>query len=138
MSNQHKNKTLATFLCLFFGSLGAHRFYLYGKRDHYAWLHLISLPFSYFLAKLYFNLDPFYTYSPWLLSLLIAMFISLILGLKSDENWDAQFNPHSGSKSDSTWILALLLVFAVGAGAIILIGIMARGFDLMYTGGAYG
>ncbi|RYE78204.1 MAG: NINE protein, partial [Oxalobacteraceae bacterium] len=29
----HKNKTLATLLALLFGSIGLHRFYLYGRRD---------------------------------------------------------------------------------------------------------
>ena len=138
MTIRHKNKTLVTFLSFPLGGLGAHRFYLYGKNDAIAWLHFASLPLSYFLSKLYFNLDPFITYLPFILSLLVAVISALVLGLSSDEKWDAQHNSNSGKQSDSSWLLALILVLDVGAGAIILIGMMARAFDLMYTGGAYG
>jgi len=138
MTTSHKNKTLATFLSFSLGSVGAHRFYLYGKRDPIAWLHALSIPLSFLLAKLYFNLNEFLTYGPWLISLLVALFMTLILGLQSDEKWDAKFNPKSDKKSDSNWFLAVILVLAVGCGAIVLIGMMARAFDLLYTGGAYG
>ena len=138
MTIQHKNKTLTAFLSFSLGSVGAHRFYLYGKNDAIAWLHFASLPLSILLSKLYFNLNEFITFAPWLLSLLVALLTTLILGLKSDEKWDAQFNASSEKKSDSSWFLALVLVFDVGAGAIVLIGMMARAFDLLYTGGAYG
>lgn len=73
-----------------------------------------------------------------MLSFLISILMCLVLGLKSDEHWDAQFNPHSGTKSASSWPLAILLLFSVGLGAISLLFVMARGFDLLYTGGAYG
>lgn len=73
-----------------------------------------------------------------MLSFLISILMCLVLGLKSDEHWDAQFNPHSGRQSASSWPLAILLVFSVGLGAISLLFVMARGFDLLYTGGAYG
>lgn len=138
MTTSHKNKTLATFLSFSLGSVGAHRFYLYGKRDPIAWLHALSIPVSFLLVKLYFNLNEFLTYGPWLISLLVALFMTLILGLQSDEKWDAKFNPQSDQKSDSSWFLAVILVLAVGCGAIVLIGMMARAFDLLYTGGAYG
>jgi hypothetical protein len=36
---QHKSKTLATWLALLGGAFGAHRFYLHGVRDVWAWLH---------------------------------------------------------------------------------------------------
>lgn len=136
--SKHKNKTLTVLICLLFGSLGAHRFYLYGKRDNLAWLHFMSLPVSLLISKLYFNLNFFITFGPWMLSFLISILMCLVLGLKSDEHWDAQFNRHSGTQSASSWPLAILLVFSVGLGAISLLFVMARGFDLLYTGGAYG
>lgn len=136
--SKHKNKTLTVLICLLFGSLGAHRFYLYGKRDNFAWLHFMSLPISFLISKLYFNLNFFITFGPWMLSFLISILTCLVLGLKSDEHWDAQFNLHSGRQSASSWPLAILLVFSVGLGAISLLFVMARGFDLLYTGGAYG
>ena len=138
MSNKHKNKTLAAFLSLILGSLGAHRFYLYGKRDPIARLHFASLPISILLSKLYFNLDPFITYAPWILSLLTSFAMCLVLGLKSDEKWDAQFNATSSETSDTSWPLALIVVTALACAAITLLFILARGMDLLLTGGAYG
>jgi TM2 domain-containing membrane protein YozV len=138
MTTKHKNKTIATFLAATLGSVGAHRFYLFGKRDQFAWLHLISLPISLLLANLLFNLPLLLTMSPWALSLLTSLFTALALGLKSDEKWDAHYNPESNQKSDSTWPLALILVLTMAFGAFALIFVLARGFALLYTGGVDG
>ena len=138
MTNQHKNKTLCAFLGLTLGSLGAHRFYLYGKTDRFAWLHFASLPFSFMLTKLYFNLNGLVTYSPWLASLLISLLVTMVLGLRSDEKWDAQFNASSGQTSDTSWPIAFAIIGAGSLGAMTLLFIIARAFDLIYTGGAYG
>jgi hypothetical protein len=73
-----------------------------------------------------------------MLSALAGLFEALILGLMSDEKWDVKFNAHSGKKSDSEWPLALVLVLTLAIGATALITVLARGFDLLYTGGAYG
>lgn len=116
MSATHKNKTLATFLAFALGSLGAHRFYLYGKKDFWAWVHVFLFPLSVF-----------------------AGFIgALVIGLTPDDKWDAQHNQNSGRQSKSDWPLAVLLVLTLAVGAIALIATIARVFDLIYTGGAYG
>lgn len=116
MPTQHKNKTLSTFLAAIFGGLGLHRFYLYGKKDIWAWVHLLGLPFSIF-----------------------AGFIgALVIGLTPDEKWDAQHNTHSGRTSNSGWINILLVVVTFALGSTALIATIARGFDLYLTGGALG
>jgi TM2 domain-containing membrane protein YozV len=138
MQTPHKNKTLATLLSSLFGAFGVHRFYLRGKRDRLAWLHVSTLPISILYTKLFFNLPLFVTASPLMLSALAGLFEALILGLMSDEKWDVKFNAHSGKKSDSEWPLALVLVLTLAIGATALITVLARGFDLLYTGGAYG
>ena len=77
MPNSHKNKTLATLLATLFGGIGLHRFYLHGKKDIWAWVHILCFPFSIF-----------------------AGFIAaLVFGLTPDEKWDAQHNAHSGRTS---------------------------------------
>lgn len=76
--------------------------------------------------------------SPLVLSLLASLLEALVLGLTSDEAWDARYNPKSGKKSESSWILALILVLTLGIGAMALIAVLARSLDLLYTGGAYG
>ncbi|OWW19126.1 NINE protein [Noviherbaspirillum denitrificans] len=116
MTTVHKNKTLATFLAAIFGGLGFHRFYLYGKKDRWAWVHVLLFP----------------------LSIFAAFIEALMIGLTADEKWDETHNRDSGRKSDSGWLLVILLVLTFGGGAIAVIAAIARTFDLMFTGGAYG
>lgn len=116
MNKPHKNKTLATLLAAVLGGLGAHRFYLYGKKDAWAWVHVFLFP----------------------LSILAGFLAALVLGLTPDEKWDALHNRESGRHSQSGWLLVILLVLSFAVGAIAVIAVIARGFDLLYTGGAYG
>lgn len=112
----HKNKTLAALLASLLGGVGAHRFYLHGKKDLWAWVHVILFPLSIF-----------------------AGFIgALVIGLTPDEKWDAEKNPASGKQSDSGWPVIFIVVLTFGFGATALIATIARVFDLLYTGGAYG
>ncbi len=134
----HKNKSIATLLAVSLGGLGAYRFYLRGMRDKWGWLHLATLPISSALLPLFHKEMAFFALLPLIISTLGGFLAALVLGLTSDEKWDAQFNPNSGKKSDSTWPLALLIVLAFGGGAIGLIATLARSFDLLMTGGAYG
>lgn len=112
----HKNKTLATLLAAVFGSLGAHRFYLYGKKDGRAWLYVLLCPLSVFPAVI----------------------AALMIGLTPDAKWDAEHNPDSGKQSDSGWTVILIVIATFGIGTTLLIAAIARTFDLLYTGGAYG
>lgn len=138
MSTPHKNKSFATFLALLLGGVGAHRFYLRGPLDKAGLLHLASIP----AAGLVFGLAPdanlFYQVLPILVSYIVGFLETLVIGLMPDEKFDAAFNAGSGKTSDSTWILALLLVVTMLVGTITLIGTMSRLFDLLYTGGAFG
>ncbi|MBF8179303.1 TM2 domain-containing protein [Herminiimonas contaminans] len=116
MPNSHKNKTLSTLLAALFGWLGLHRFYLYGKKDFWAWAHLAFPPLSVF-----------------------AGFIgALVIGLTPDEKWDAQHNADSGQISNSGWPVIVLVVLTFALGSTALIATIARGFDLYLTGGAFG
>lgn len=116
MPTPHKNKTFATLLATVLGGLGAHRFYLYGPRDVWAWVHVVTFPLSVF-----------------------AGFIgALVIGLTPDEKWDARQNANSGRLSDSGWPVVVLVVLTFALGSTALIATIARGFDLFFTGGAFG
>ncbi len=116
MTAPHKNKTLATLLAAVLGGIGAHRFYLHGAKDWLAWLHVVLLPLSVF-----------------------AGFVAaLVFGLTPDERWDKQYNAASGRQSDSGWAVILLVIATFAFGTTLLIAALARTFDLLYTGGAYG
>ncbi len=76
--------------------------------------------------------------SPLLLSAVAGFMAALISGLTSDEEWDKRHNNTSGITSNSGWQLALLLVLTMIVGSTTLIATIARLFDLLFTGGAYG
>lgn len=138
MNLRHRNKTLATFLSSVFGSIGLHRFYLYGKKDLWAWVHLLSLPLSGIAVALLPNQPALLTFSPLLVSGLSGFIEALVIGLTPDDKWDVQHNPESGRQSQSSWVLAVILVLTLAVGALGLIAAIARFFDLYFTGGAYG
>lgn len=138
MAVSHKNKTFASLLAFLLGALGAHRLYLRGARDRWAWLHLAALPASLLLRALAPGADWFYQALPLTVSALVAFLEALVLGLTPDEKWDAAHNAGSARQSASNWPLALLLVATLMVGAGALIFVIARLFDLLYTGGIYG
>lgn len=141
MPNQarpHKNKTLAALLAFVTGGLGLHRFYIGGMRDRWGWIHLMSLPAWLLLATALPDQPGLFTGAPLVLSVLIAFIETLVIGVTPDEKWDEFHNAGSGRQSSSAWPLAVLLVLALGGGAISLIWTIARTFDLLFTGGAYG
>ena len=138
MTITHKNKTLTTFIATVFGSIGLHRFYLNGGKDMWGWLHFVTLPLSILALMLWPAQQKMFLLALLLISALIAILEALVTGLTPDERWDAEHNAGSGKKSESSWLIAVILVFTVGAGAIGLIGTIARTFDLLFTGGAYG
>ena len=134
----HKNKTLATLLAAVVGAAGLHRVYLRGLRDKLAWLHVALIAATLVLLALAPAINLFYRLLPLIVSMIGGFLQALVLGVMPDEKFDAAFNPGSEGRSDSRWPLALVLVGTMLVGATVLISTMARLFDLMYTGGAYG
>lgn len=116
MTSPHKNKTLCTLLAMLLGGFGAHRFYLYGKKDIWAWIHILLFP----------------------LSIFAGFIAALIIGLTPDEKWDAKHNVNSGKNSDSNWIVVVLVILTFAIGTTALIASIARVTDLYLTGGSYG
>ena len=138
LSTSHKNKTFATLLALLLGTVGAHRFYLRGAVDKLGLIHVMSLPIAGLVVGLSPSSDIFFKILPLLVSACAGFLEALVIGLMSDEKFDAAFNPGSGRQSNSNWMLALLLVATMMVGATTLIATISRLFDLLYTGGAYG
>jgi TM2 domain-containing membrane protein YozV len=138
MTASHKNKTIATLLALILGAIGAHRFYLRSGADRLGVLHLTSVP----LCGMIYGLAPqahwFFQALPLIVSAIVGFVEALVIGLTADEQFDARFNAGSGRKSESNWMLAVLLVITMLIGTVTMIATLARLFDLLYTGGAYG
>ncbi len=138
LQQPHKNKAFTSLLAFVLGSLGAHRFSLHGIKDAWGWLHLAALPAAMLLRQAFPEADWFYQILPLTLSALAGFLEALVLGLMPDDKWDARYNAASSRQSDTGWPLAVVLVATVMLGAGVLIATMARLFDLLYTGGAYG
>jgi TM2 domain-containing membrane protein YozV len=138
MTPVHKNKTFATLLAFALGGIGLHRFYLHGWKDPWAWVHLASVPACLAVMLATGGRAGEFTILPWVLSALAGFIEALVIGLTPDDKWDALHNPDSARSTASGWPVALLLVLTLGVGATGLIATIARSFDLLYTGGAYG
>lgn len=138
LQQSHKNKAFTSLLGFLLGGLGAHRFYLHGMKDGWGWLHLAAVPTTLLLRQLFPEADWFYQILPLTLSALVGFLEALVLGLMPDDKWDARYNADTDRQSDTGWPLAVVLVATLMLGAGVLIATMARLFDLLYTGGAYG
>ena len=134
----HKNKTFATLLAAATGGIGLHRFYLRGLADRWGWLHAVSVPLTLLIIFLGIGQYGLFQAGALVLSILIGFIEALALGLTPDEKWDRTYNSNSGKSSNSGWPVVLLLVLTLGLGASALTGVLARSFDLLFTGGAFG
>lgn len=138
MSAPHKNKTFATLLAFLLGGAGVHRYYLKGFGDMGGLLHTASIAAVGIVMAVAPQADNYFKLLPLFISVLIGFLEALVLGLTPDDKWDARYNPQSGRQSAARWPLAVLLVATMMVGATSLIATIARLFDLLYTGGAYG
>jgi TM2 domain-containing membrane protein YozV len=138
MNSTFKSKALATVLALVLGGAGLHRFYLNGMKDRWGWLHAASLPVSGLLFALHTDWPLLAFAAPAVLSLLVASLETFVLGLTPDEKWDEKYNAESEIKTDSHWPIPAMMVLNLFYGATLLLTVIARAFDLVLTGGAYG
>lgn len=125
-----KSKSIATWLAVALGTLGAHRFYLHGLRDVWGWLHpvptlvgaagLVRMDQLGQDDKLAWLLIP-------LLGLMVAqsMLYGIIIGLTPDEKWNAQFNVGVNPAPQTRWVPVLGAIAGLFFGAAILMSTIA-------------
>ncbi len=127
----YKSKTLATWLACIAGAFGAHRFYLHGLRDLWAWLHPWPT-----LAGLY-GIHRVQTLGQddqwsWLLLPVLGLMVAqaclfaILYGLTSDAVWDAKRNP-GHSPRNTRWLPVLGVIAALMIGATALMATIAFG-----------
>ena len=138
MNNLHKNKTFAAALALITGGAGLHRFYLYGTKDLWAWMHVLLCAVTAGLMLAYPDRLLLLNTAPLIVSVLIAAIATFMIGLMPDEKWDALHNLESDQASNSSWIIAVLMVSNLAYSTTLLLITIARGFDIILTGGSYG
>jgi TM2 domain-containing membrane protein YozV len=94
---QKKSKLLTVLLAFLFGSAGAHRFYLKGGRDFWAWTQVAAIVLGAVGVVVLWNSQRA-SGAGWVCAILggasvLAGFLSaLVYGLRPDDKWDAQFN----------------------------------------------
>ena len=127
MQGAPKSKSLATWLALLGGLLGAHRFYLHGWRDKLAWLHpLLSLIGLAGVVRMR-NLGQD-DHAAWLLiplfgaMVVVAMLSTIVLGLTTDERWAQR---HGTAQQDTRWAPVIAVVIALLVGGAALMGTLA-------------
>ena len=131
-----KSKTLATWIALALGSLGAHRFYLYGSRDRWAWMHPLPALLGMLGALRMHNLGQD-DHIAWLLipvlglMLSIGMLAAITYGLTPDEKWAARFGPENPVRP-TTWGPVIGVVVALLVGGTVLMGTLAFGGQMFF------
>lgn len=140
MNAPYKNKTIASLLSAFVGALGLHRFYLYGRKDVFAWaylvasvLYLINFAFSLQSGSLAASVARLFP-----IPVFVAAIETLVIGLTDDTKWNKRHNSRSLTQSRTKWPLVLLLVLTLLITYTGFIASLARAIDLIYTGGAFG
>jgi TM2 domain-containing membrane protein YozV len=136
-SPRFRSKTITAALAFFFGSLGAHRFYLFGKRDVYGWLHLIctllGIPGVLLLiGSERSSVSGWVLAVPGAISLFAAFLAAIVYGLRSDEKWDAQFNTQTQRRSRSGWAVIFVVIFSLFIGAMLLMTGLALSFQTYF------
>ena len=131
-----RSKTLATWLALLGGSLGVHRFYLYGWRDTLAWLHplptLLGLAGAVRMHNLGQDDRASWVLIPLLgLMLTIGMLAAILIGLTPDEKWALRHHP-DGRVQATGWAPVLGVVLALLLGGAVLMGTLAFGGQMFF------
>lgn len=128
-----RSKTVATWLALLGGCFGAHRFYLHGKTDLWAWLHpwptLLGLVGVLRMRALGLDDHVAWVLIP-LLGLMIsqAMLCAIVIGLTPDERWQLRF----ASTRPSGWAAVLGVIAALMIGGAVLMGTLAFGGQMYF------
>ena len=130
----HKNKLLFCAFGLFFPGTGFNVFYLKGLGSPWAWLQMVSL-FAGILGWMLLGASDMSSALGWILvaagfiALEASWLTTIVLGLRPDERWDAQFNANSGQKSASGWLVILCVIASLMIGAAILMIGLAIAFE---------
>jgi hypothetical protein len=128
---RYRSKTLAAWLALLAGPLGAHRFYLHGLGDLWAWLHpwptLLGMAGVLRMRSLGQDDQLAWILIP-VLGLMItqAMLAGILIGLTPDERWQTRFNPGTPVRA-SGWAAIIAVIAALMIGGAALMGTLAFG-----------
>lgn len=124
-----RSKTFAAWLALLGGSLGVHRFYMFGFKDKLAWLHPIPTLIGYYGVQRMQTLGQDDRLA-WVLIPLLGLMLAgaalqaIVYGLTPDEKWDKRYN-HGHTSSAGGWLAVIAVVLALLLGGIALMSTLA-------------
>jgi hypothetical protein len=132
-----KNKTLAAWLTFLCGPLGLHRFYLFGLSDVWGWL--LPLP----TALGVYGMNRALTYGQddslsWVLIPFLGFTVAgcalnaIVYGLKSPEQWNAQFNPEADDNAaagQTQWLTIGAVALSLLLGTTVLMSSIVFSFQ---------
>lgn len=132
-----RSKTLTAALAFLLGSIGAHRFYLYGWRDIFGWAHLVATALGIpgvllLIASERTSMLGWGFAFPGAVSLLAAFLAAIVYGLRPDQKWDAQFNAQTDKHSNSGWTVVFIVIFSLLIGAFLLMSGLALTFQTYF------
>jgi TM2 domain len=123
-----KNKTVSVYLALVLGTLGAHRFYLKGVRDVWAWAYLLTTAVGLFGIRRMVAIGQDDRLS-WLcmpffgIALFAACLSAIVYGLAPQAKWNKAYNKdapadHRAGGSSGITIFGVILALLIGATAL--------------------
>jgi hypothetical protein len=111
-SMRYRSKTLAAWLALLFGGVGAHWFYLVGARRLRPWVYLVLFP----------------------LSCVVGCAEAIRFGLMPDARWHARYNPGQEDLPGAGGLAVTAAVLGLGLGATSAIALLAILIQWLLTG----
>jgi hypothetical protein len=126
---RYRSKSATTWLGVVGGALGAHGFYLHGRRDGWAWLHVpptLAGAYGAWRMRTFGQDDALATLLVPLLGLMITvgMVGAIVAALTPDERWDARYNPGQASRA-TRWVPVLGAIAALLLGGAVLMSTIA-------------
>lgn len=136
MPTRYRSKSLAAWLALLGGALGAHRLYLHGPRDGLAWAHLVPTAAGWIGLQRLLQLGQDDTWGQLLVPVLglmlsLGALFAILYGLTPDEKWDARRNPGHAPRA-TTWAPVLAAVAALLLGGGLLMGTITYSVQMFF------
>lgn len=127
--SRDRSKTLAAWLAVLVGTLGAHRFYLHGRRDPLAWCHLPPTLAGLVGVARMRNLGQDDAWAVLLVPLLglmisVAMVSAIVHALTPDESWHRRHNAGRPGPA-AGWGAVLAAIAGLLVGGAVLMGTIA-------------
>ena len=131
-----KNKTLATWMAFLLGQTGLHRFYLFGAKDSWAWVHPIAAAIGWYGVYRVRSLGQD-DHLAWLLVPVLGFLLAttaitaIYYGLSSMEKWNATYNPQQleAPAGQTNWLVMGAVILSVLMGATSLMASLAFSFQ---------